>query len=917
VNERATRGLTTREAERRLAQYGRNEVARRAGPGLARELGRQFAHPLALLLWAAAVLAALAGNATLAVAIVAVIVLNAVLAFAQEAQAERATEALGELLPPHALVRRDGREEEVEASLLVPGDVVLLAEGDRISADATLLGGGVEVDMSPLTGESEPVSREAGQDARSGRDPLEDPTRVFAGSLCTEGEAEALVTATAMHTQLGRIAALTERVTAEVSPLQEQVNRAARLIAVIAVASGALFFLAGVGLAGLSVGFALTAAIGLLVGNVPEGLLPTITLSLAGAVRRMAGRRALVKRLTAVETLGSTDVICTDKTGTLTEGRMAARLAWAEGRELALDRPVDRSPASAALARAALLCNNATVVTVDGEPEKHGDPSEVALLEAAGALGLDPGRAAAARSASRRRAFAFDPHVKRMSTLDAAADGALAWHVKGAPLELLDCCTAALEEGEAVPLEEAARAELGAVADHYAALGLRVLGFAERVADAGAAAEDRDRAEAGLTFLGLVALEDPLRPEIVAAVARCRAAGIRIVMVTGDHGLTAAAIARQAGIVGEHPQIVTGAEIEALPQEELDRLLHESTELIVARSNPETKLHLVDALRAEGHTVAMTGDGVNDAPALRRADIGVAMGASGTEVAREAATMVLTDDNFASIVAAVEEGRVVYDNVRKFITYIFTHAPAEALPFAVFVLSGGSIPLPILPLQILAIDLGTDTVPALALGREPGEPGIMERPPRPRKSGIIQRSMLARAWLRMGVVEACLAMLGFFVVLLSAGWSWGAATGEGTSLHHAYLQATSMTWAGIVAGQIGAAVACRTTTASLREIGVLANRHLLRGIAFELCFAGAIIYLPPLQSLFHTAGLDLGQLSLLATFPFIVWGTDEAWRAWRRRQPGARGRRVPRRSFSLTPRAGRASGGPSRDPRAR
>jgi magnesium-transporting ATPase (P-type) len=415
-----------------------------------------------------------------------------------------------------------------------------------------------------------------------------------------------------------------------------------------------------------------------------------------------------------------------------------------------------------------------------------------------------------------------------------------------------------------------------------------VLGFAERPAGPAAASERREQAEAGLTFLGVVALEDALRPEIVDAVARCRGAGIRVVMVTGDHGLTAAAIAREAGIVGAHPTIVTGAEIEALPQRELDRLLHEAAELIVARSNPETKLHLVDALRAEGHTVAMTGDGVNDAPALRRADIGVAMGASGTEVAREAATVVLTDDNFASIVAAVEEGRVVYDNVRKFITYIFTHAPAESIPFAAFVLSGGGIPLPLLPLQILAIDLGTDTVPALALGREPGEPGIMERSPRPRKSGIIQRSMLVRAWLRMGLVEAALAMLGFFVVLLSAGWSWGAATGEGTALHHAYLQATSMVWAGIVAGQIGAGFACRTRTASLRAIGVFSNRHLLRGVLFEVCFAAAIVYLPPLQSLFHTAALDPGQVALLATFPFVVWGTDEAWRAWRRRHPRVR-----------------------------
>ncbi|MBN9621762.1 MAG: cation-transporting P-type ATPase, partial [Actinobacteria bacterium] len=473
--------------------------------------------------------------------------------------------------------------------------------------------------------------------------------------------------------------------------------------------------------------------------------------------------------------------------------------------------------------------------------------------------------------------------VKRMSTLDAAADGALAWHVKGAPLELLErCARVATPEGTR-PIGDPDREEIEAAFGAYAKSGLRMFAFAQRAAEPDAAEESRETAESGLTFLGLAALEDPLRPEVADAVAQCRAARIRIVLVTGDDGLTAKAIAQEAGIVGPHPTVVSGAEIEAQQQDALDAFLDTTEELIVARSNPETKLHLVDALRAEGHTVAMTGDGVNDAPALRRADIGVAMGASGTDVAREAATMVLTDDNFASIVAAVEEGRTVYDNLRKFITYIFTHAPAESIPFAVFVLSGGSIPLPLLPLQILAIDLGTDTVPALALGREPGEPGIMERPPRPRKSGIIQRSMLARAWLRMGVIEAVLAMAGFFVVLLAAGWSWGAPTGDGTPLHHAYLQATTMAWAGIVAGQIGAGFACRTTTASLRQIGVLSNRHLLRGAAFELCFAAAIIYLPPVQAVFHTAGLELWQLAILACFPFVVWGSDELHRAWRRR----------------------------------
>jgi calcium-translocating P-type ATPase len=628
-----------------------------------------------------------------------------------------------------------------------------------------------------------------------------------------------------------------------------------------------------------------TAAIGLLVGNVPEGLLPTITLSLAGGVRRMARQQALVKRLTAVETLGSTDVICTDKTGTLTAGRMAVRLLWADGEELTLSAgpvPSDQRSRFAALARAAVRCNNASLQIEDGQRRLGGDPSESALLVAALELGEDVVRSQAERGTRRRKAYAFDPRLKRMTTLDEEPDGELIYHAKGAPLELLRRCTSVQRPTGAQVLDAETRSEIEAVFDRYARRGLRVLAFAERPADPRAQAEDRETAESDLTFLGLAGLEDPLRPEVPEAVARCHEAGIRIIVITGDHGLTAEAIARQAGIVRGDATILTGAQIEALPQAELDRLLHETDELIVSRSNPETKLHMVDALRAEGHTVAMTGDGVNDAPALRRADIGVAMGVSGTDVAREAATMVLTDDNFASIVAAVEEGRVVYDNVRKFITYIFTHAPAEALPFIVFAVAGGMIPLPILPLQILAIDLGTDTVPALALGREPGEPGIMQRPPRPRESGIIQRAMLARAWLRMGMIEAALALLGFFVVLLHAGWSPGDPTGAGQHLHHAYLQATTMTWAGIVAGQIGAAFASRTTRASLRQIGIFSNVPLLRGIVFELAFAAAIIYLPPIQTIFHTAALDPAQLALLATFPLIVWGSDELHRAYRR-----------------------------------
>jgi magnesium-transporting ATPase (P-type) len=386
-----------------------------------------------------------------------------------------------------------------------------------------------------------------------------------------------------------------------------------------------------------------------------------------------------------------------------------------------------------------------------------------------------------------------------------------------------------------------------------------------------------------LTFLGLMAMEDPPRPEVRDAVARCRRSGIRIIVVTGDHALTAGAIAREVGIVAGRPAVVGGPEIDAMTDSDLDRLLRSRRELIVARSNPETKLRLVDALRHEGHVVAMTGDGVNDAPALRRADIGVAMGASGTDVAREAATIVLTDDNFTSIVAAVEEGRVVYDNIRKFVTYIFAHATPEVVPFVLFALSGGSIPLAITALQILAIDLGTETLPALALGREPAEPGIMERPPRPQSEGIIRRQMLTRAWLWLGLVEAALVMGAFLFLLGEAGWSPGDPVADGDPLHHDYLVASTMAFAAITACQVGTAFAARTARESLRSIGVFSNRLLLAGIAFEIVIAAAVIYLPALQDIFGTAALGVREVLVLPLFALIVWASDEARRWWLRR----------------------------------
>jgi calcium-translocating P-type ATPase len=884
-------GLSAREAARRLEVYGPNELTRRVGRRWPGELARQFTHPLALLLLLAAVLAWVSGTPRLGVAIAAVILLNAGFAFAQEMQAERAVEALAAFLPEQARVLRDGDRCEIEARLLVPGDVLLIEEGERICADARLISGTVEVDASTLTGESVPVTRMA--DAPNGAATLlEAPYVVFSGTACTGGEAQAMVTATGMSTQLGRIAALSQRVGRDESPLEHQVKRVAWLIALVALSAGIAFLPVGLA-AGLTLVAAASFAIGLLVANVPEGLLPTITLALAVGVREMAQRGALVKRLSAVETLGSTSVICTDKTGTLTQNRMHVTAVWTPQGEAvpAVPAPGESGADMAGtdgvvlIARIAAACNNAEFSGQGGHKEA-GDPTEIALLELAASYGVD--LPTAARAAGRRQLFRFDPRLKLMTTVD-GSDGGLVVNTKGAAEEVLARATRIHTGRGERPLTEADRDKVAEVMSDYARRGLRVLAIAHRDLPAGSAAPARrEDAECELCLAGLVAMLDPPRPEVPAAIERVHRAGIRVHVVTGDNGLTAAAIARRVGIGADGIQVVSGAELDKMSERDLDALLTCGDEVVFARSSPEAKLRIADALRALGQVVAMTGDGVNDAPALRRADIGVAMGRSGTDVAREAATMVLTDDNFATIAVAVEAGRRVYDNVRKFISYIFTHAVPEVVPFLVFALAGGAVPLPLTVMQILAIDLGTDTLPALALSREPAEPGLMDRSPRPRKQGVISAGMLARTWGFLGLISASLVMAGFFLTLRHAGWHPGAATGPGSPLNHAYRQATTVTWLGIVACQVGTAFAVRTDHASLRSVGMFTNKFLLAGIAVALAFAAALVYLPVMHGFFGTEALSPAQLAIVVPFPFIVWGADEIRRLVLRRYHASR-----------------------------
>ncbi|WP_406830610.1 cation-transporting P-type ATPase [Pedococcus sp. KACC 23699] len=876
-------GLSDRDAARRLLVFGPNELVRRRGRGWPRELIGQLIHPLALLLWLAGLLAAVSGTTALAVAIIVVILLNALFAFVQERHAERAVEALTAYLPMTVRVLRDGAPKPVEVRELVPGDVILVEEGERISADARLLSGSVEMDLSTLTGESLPLLREA--DPFDTRGPiLEARDLVFSGTNCTEGEATAVVFNTGMHTELGRIAALSQRVGHEDSPLETQVKHVAWLIAMVAVGTGIAFVPIGSLVAGLSLGDAVNFAIGLLVANVPEGLLPTITLALAVGVRVLARNRVLVKRISAVETLGSTSVICTDKTGTLTMNRMRVTRAWTPGQELDLTAsPTDATSLSAArrLAGAVVACNNAHLEP-DRPDEEEGDPTELALLHMSSTLGLDPG----APRGERIALFHFDPALRRMSTVDRDADRVRV-HTKGAPEELLPLCRAvAGPDGAARPWGEDDTAIFEGIVSAWAEEGLRLLAVAERdVDEVELPGLTRELAERDLTLLGVVAMIDPPRPEVAEAVDRCHSAGIRLIVVTGDHGLTARGIAEAVGIGHAGLRIVTGTELDQMLESELDALLATGDELIFARSSPEDKMRIADALQDQGHVVAMTGDGVNDAPALRRADIGVAMGRSGTDVAREAATMVLTDDNFASIVTAVEAGRRVYDNVRKFIVYIFAHATPEVVPFLAYALSGGRIPLPLTVMQILAIDLGTETLPALALGRERAEPGLMARPPRERTQNVIDSAMLARAWGLLGGISAVLVMTVFLVTLRHGGWQLGDDVSSGP-LHDVWRQATTMSFLGIVACQVGTAVAARTQHASLRQVGLFSNRLLWWGIAYEIVFAAILVTVPPVQQVFGTTRPDLWQVVFIAPFPLLVWGADELWRWNARRRQG-------------------------------
>ncbi len=895
-------GLTTAEAAARLARFGPNVIREAPRTPLLVRLSRHFTHVMAILLWVGGIVAFVAGLPELGIAVWLVNIINGVFSFWQEFRAERATEALRLLLPQQATVLRDGREAQIPAEELVPGDVMVLAEGDRISADGRVVAHAqLRVGQATLTGEANPVRKTAEATAASPGNRAELPNLVFAGTNVAGGRGKAVVTATGMGTEFGKIAGLTQSMGTDLSPLQVELGRLSYVVSVIAVGVGVLFFIAALALGGLDLARGFVFALGMIVAFVPEGLLPTVTLSLAMGTQRMARRNALVKRLSAVETLGSTSVICTDKTGTLTQNEMTVReialpsaryevsgVGYAPVGEITLvDGGEDSDLAEdlrLTLTVAGLACDARLVA--DGERwTVLGDPTEAAVEVACAKAGID--LAAVGRAAPRIGEAPFESARKRMSTLTRDVGG-VRLNVKGAPREMLALCATVRVGGAVVALDESLRRRIEAANDAMSRRGLRVLASAMRTVAPGMS-HDAAALEQDLTFLGLIGMMDPPRPEVEAAVATCRRAGIRIVMITGDYGLTGESIARRVGLVtGPVVRIVNGDEVERLGDDEVaDLLAAEDRELLFARSSPEHKLRIVRALQQLGNVVAVTGDGVNDAPALKKADIGVAMGRSGTDVAREAADMILLDDNFASIVNAVEEGRAVFANIRRFTSYIFTSNTPEAVPFIFFAFSGGRIPLALDVMAILSIDLGTDLVPALALGAEAPEPGVMDRPPRKPTEHIVTRSLLVRAYFWLGLLQSAAVMLAFFVAYWSAGYAWQVLglpdQGE------VYRQGVGMALAAVVFTQIGNLFAQRAEHASIREIGWFSNRLVWIGIASELTIVALIVSVPFLQDLIGTAAFPATHWLWLAALSPLLLVTDEVRKALGRRRMSHRG----------------------------
>lgn len=872
-------GLSRSEAAVRLSRDGPNSLTpRQKTPEIVKFL-RQLANFFALLLWCGALLSLISeyvapgeGALAIAVALIGVVIFNGIFSYWQEHKAETVMASFREMLPHRAKVIRDGVVLDIPAAELVRGDLIRLEEGDQVPADARLLQVvGLKVDNSSLTGESEPQLRTI---QPTDRNLLESRNVVFSGTVVMAGSGLGIVFATGMKSQIGRTADLTESLSGREVPIQREIRRFIRIISTIAIIMGLLVFTGSLLWIDTPFWTKLVFAIGIIVANVPEGLLATVTLCLSIAARRMAGQQALIRNLQSVETLGCTTVICTDKTGTLTANRMSVqRLFLNECIHSEADGDLAGSDLNDLL-RVAVLCNNARISS-DGS--YSGDPTETALLSFAGRF---TDLASLRARAPRLFEEPFTATTKMMVTVNRIGEEMVAC-LKGAPDVAISFCDTILINGETRPFDATHRQAYLRAYEELARRGERVLLFAWRPVEERELWNTENLPQGGYTFIGLAGLFDPPRPEVPAAVAALRRAGVKVIMVTGDYQTTAAAIGRQVGIVTtEKPQLITGDRLRTMSEAALDWEL-EQPEVIFARTSPEQKLRIVQALQRRGEVVAVTGDGVNDAPALKQADIGIAMGRSGTDVAREAADMVLMDDNFATLLPAVREGRTIFANLRKAIRYILTSNIPEITPFLAFLLLG--LPLPLTVILILAIDLGTDMLPAIALGSEPSEAGIMALPPRSRDEHLVGTKLMFLSYGIFGMIESAAGFYAYLHVLVAGGWQWGESLSGADPL---YRKAVTAFFVAIILCQVTNGLISKTRRQSLLRQGLFSNRWLLYGIGTELLLAAAVVYLPSLHSWFGTAPLSAGEFFVAWPFALGLLLVDEGRRWWLRRREG-------------------------------
>lgn len=843
-------GLATTLARTRLKEYGQNRIEPIPREHWLLRFLKEFTSLFSSILWLAAGLAFLADwfdpsqdMARVGVAVMAVIILSGLFSFWQETRVERTLAALQNMLPRLVTVLRDGVAHMLPAEQLVPGDVILLHQGDNVPADCRLIEAfGVRVNRAMVTGESHPQSCDAAPSTAERY--LDSRNIVLAGTSLVAGRAKAVVFATGIHTEFGKIANLTQFGNEADSPLRQEVAHLSRVIGFLALAMGAVFFAIS-GMTGVTFWRDAILSLGIIIALVPEGLLPTLTLSLVLAAQRMARRKVLIRHLPSVETLGSVTVICTDKTGTLTENRMRAQRVFLDLRPIDVDTlasDLEMIRRHDLFLKVACYCQDLTETTHDDQRTFHGDPLEVALVEMSKRLGTRP--------ASRVRCdeWPFDSNRMRQSVIY-PEDARQMLYCKGALETVLPLCVSVVDSGKTRELDDLTRATILSAQEDMAAQGLRVIALAARLLPAGC---PRDAQEQALTFCGLVGINDPPRADVDVAIAACHAAGIRVIMVTGDHPRTALAIARQIGLTrSQDVKVVVGSQLRHFSAAQLQLAL-DSPDIIFARVAADQKLRIVEALKAKGHIVAVTGDGVNDAPALRAAHIGIGMGLSGTDVAKEAADMVLMDDNFVSIVAAIEEGRALFQNIRKFLTYVFVHNVAELMPSLAFALF--AVPLPLTPVQVLAVDMGTDSLTALALGAERAHSQAMRRPPRSRQEHLMNAALGLRAYLFLGLIEAAAALAAFFHVLHGGGWQYGTDLPSADPL---YRQATTACLAAIVLLQIANVFLCRSAIRSIFTTGLGGNPLMLWGIGLQVVLIMFIVYTPWGHALFATATLPL------------------------------------------------------------